>query len=81
MEKELWLKFALLLFLFELQIKARKEACLDYVQHVSIFLEPAGTLPAHPHTQMNALKSQTPLSLQEMSLMHLQGKRENPSCR
>ena len=50
LERKVWLRFILLLLLFELQIKAGKEASLDAVQHVNILLEPVVTLPAHPHT-------------------------------
>lgn len=42
LERKLWLEFVLLVLLFELQIKARKKASLDYVQHMSTLFRAGG---------------------------------------
>lgn len=58
LERKLWLQFVLLLLLFELQIKARKEASLDYVQNVSTLFRAGGNIACSPphtntHTQLS----------------------------
>lgn len=74
LERKLWVGFVLLLLLFELQIKARKEASLDYIQHVSTLFRAGGNFDCST-THINLCTQISNSSIPSPDEFHAQSKK------